>query len=164
MINNITLFAMSFSDMFSSMGLSPIIREPTIFLSNNILDLLLATHEDRILSCHVHPPFPHCCHAIVSFKYVFHDTDQFPNSKNKKPCRMWSRADFSRLSECLRSIDWHFELDYLTASEQYDKFLHVIDPFIEKFVPYSNFEMQDKVPWSLNPSKHLIRPKKSGLE
>ena len=64
-----------FLDAFTEAGLTQVVQDPTIFPSNNVLDLCLVTDEERIVTCDVLQPFPGCCHGVVKIQYTFQDVD-----------------------------------------------------------------------------------------
>ena len=51
--------------VFMSIGLTQWVTEPTFPRSNNILDLILSTEDDRVGSVQVLPPLPGCDHCPV---------------------------------------------------------------------------------------------------
>ena len=62
---------LEFYEMFATVGLSQVVREPTNFPSCTILDLILLSHSDRMGCCCVLPPLPSCSHACILISYIF---------------------------------------------------------------------------------------------
>ena len=54
-------------------------------------------------------------------------------------------------------VNWQCELLYLSPNEQYVRFLQILRPLIEKFVPAISLTQDRSPPWTLNPPRHMLR-------
>ena len=146
----------SFLELFISLGLTQVVKEPTSFPSGNTIDLCLLSHPDRLGSVAVEPPLPACNHGIVIVEYTFQTLE---SSKGRSPKRIWTKGNFARISEALEDINWEAEFMGLNTQEMYDKFLALIAHPIERFIPISQ-DRVGKPPWTLNPPRSMTRRRK----
>ena len=118
-----------FYDVFTTIGLTQIVSEGTIFPSGNVLDLCLVSFPDRVGSCNVLPPLPSCPHCPVLVNYVFQDLNT-SISTNGQPDRIGTKGNYNLMSRCLQSVDWEHELCSLPANRQYSRLLNIFFPLI----------------------------------
>ena len=60
-----------FLDCFFSLSLTQWVLSPTFLHSDNILDLVLTSEEDRLGDVVVHPALPGCRHSPITYSYFF---------------------------------------------------------------------------------------------
>ena len=93
-------------------------------------------------------------------RYVFQNIENnITGASCRKPQRLWARGDYELLGRFLREIDWYYELAYLSVNDQYEIFLKVIEPLIDRCIPLCGMKGFNKVPWAVNPPKSLCRQK-----
>ena len=149
-----------FFDSFISCGLHQVVKESTSFPSGNILDLFFTSNSERVGSCLVMPPLPRCSHSPVLCTYVFQGVDLGERSSiGGTDRRVWTRGRYDIMSSILNVIDWDAEFLNLTPNLQYKKFLNVLDPLIERYIPLAGQSKKDEVPWNKNPPRNLIQNK-----
>ena len=146
-----------FFDCFSSLGLMQMIHRPTFFPAGSVIDLVLCSHPERIGSTEVLAPWPHCGHGQVLFKYVFQSVVHQSVGSASAECRIWSRGNYQLIGRCLSQIDWDYEFESLDVNEQYETFLNIIQPLVERFVPPIETSRVNSVPWAKNPPRSLRR-------
>lgn len=61
----------NFPDLFTSLGLSQWVKQPTFLCSDHILDLIFTTEHDRISNLTLLDPLPGCDHFPIIFDYLF---------------------------------------------------------------------------------------------
>lgn len=104
-----------FLDMFNTLGLQQWVNEPTYLRSDNILDLVLTSETDRVISVTLHPPFPHCDHCLVKFSYIFQgDYDDIDDAVTFLD---WSRGKYSKIRQALDRYDWDLEFMNLNIDD-----------------------------------------------
>ena len=144
-----------FLDCFTSLGLTQWTEEPTNIRANNILDLVLTSETDRVLSTNVLPPFPNCDHCVILCSYVFqfkcHPTPDCSTSY------FWPKANFKKINETLSTIDWDFEFSDLTINDAYSRFLSIISSLGKSYAPSCrpNTNSISNKPWEHKPPKEL---------
>ena len=149
----------SFYNAFVTVGLNQIIDCPTIHPSGNILDLFFTSDLERIGSYEVLHCLPNCAHSPVLVNYIYQflpDSDVASNESSSIEY-LWSRGRFDLLSRCLADVDWESELDTLLPDAQYCKFLNIIHPLIDRFVPVKVPSAKSPFPWTKNPPRQLTR-------
>lgn len=131
---NIAPRDMMFLECFSSLGLNQWVLEPTITTSNNILDLVLTSEEDRVGLLELLPPLPKCSHAVIKAEYIFqiglNRTDDWHTAK-----RAWLSGNYKKINENLSHIDWQFELQFLNVENMCNKVNEILNSLIERYVP-----------------------------
>ena len=147
-----------FFETFISAGLQQVVNESTCFPSGNVLDLFLTSNSERIGSCLVMPPFLRCSHSPVLCTYVFQDIG-FDADNVEITQRLWTKGRFDIMSDILNVIDWDDELHDLSPDLQYRKFLNILDPMINRYVPLIDLSKKQKLPWNKNPPRNLIQNK-----
>ena len=145
-----------FLDAFTDLGLTQMVNEATNFPSGSTIDLCLVSAEERISSCEVLPPFPHCSHGVVKILYTFQNRAADPceddgEENNSRGKRVWTKANFNGMRSLLSQIDWAGELSTIGVQDQYIKFLTVAQALEERFVPLYSPRNSRGVPWALNP-------------
>ena len=156
LISSASPLDLSYFNLFTSdLGLTQIVNEPTNFPSGNTLDLFFPSHSDRIGSFEV---LPSCSHSPVLVNYVF-QFSSYLQEQNFSSGRSWQKGRYNLISESLSLVDWYEELFCLGAAEQYKRFLDILYPLIERYVPIAPTYQPDKVPWPTNPPRSLCRAK-----
>ena len=145
---------LKFLDLFTELGLMQIVKESTFYPSGSTLDLVLVTHSERIGSCKVLDLMPRCHHTPIIICYVFQISHELNYSVLDCDVRLWTRGNYLQLGRIFENIDWYSELNNLSPALQYSKFLSIVSPLIERFVPLKSYN-STKVPWSLNPPRSL---------
>ena len=143
-------------DCFTDIGLTQVVAEPTHFPSENTLDLALFTHPERQGTVSVLPPLPACSHGVVSVEYFFQNCAAVGNEL-LSTTRLWSKGNYSLISEKLAEVDWVTEFLGKDVQEQYTRLLDFLEVLIERYVPVSRASA--KPPWTLNPPRSLLRDK-----
>lgn len=146
---HITPRDMKFLECFSSLGLKQWVLEPTITTSNNTLDLIFTSEEDRVGLLELLPPLPNCCHTVIKTEYIFqiglNEVDDYHPTK-----RAWHLGNYKLINENLSHIDWQYELQYLNVENMCNKVNDILKSFIERFVPLidvsRNFNSQRNKP------------------
>ena len=151
-----------FYDTFTLLGLNQVVSEATNSPSGTILDLFLTADTDRVGECVVLPPLPGCSHSPVKVDYIFQN---FPRSNVDNPSsvdveRLWTKGRYDLISSCLRDVDWDMELCTLLPPDQYNRFIAILTPLIERFVPAKSTN-SFSVPWPKNPPRAMVRAKSS---
>ena len=144
----------SFLDCFTSLGLSQLIMEPTFFPSGNILDLILISDIDRIGDTQVFPPFPNCGHSPVIASYYFQATNP---PADCTPLKLWRRGQYTEINNALAEIDWEFELAHLDPDQMYTRFLNIIQPLTDRYIPTKDNPNPSQLPWPIKPPPALKR-------
>ena len=152
-----------FMEAFISLGLTQWVKEATYPLSGNILDLILTTDSDRIGAVYVLPPIPGSDHCPTLCDYLFdhfNSTASAPRTRKK-----WHHGKYDKISMRLSDIDWDQELSCLDINDAYTRFLDIMSPLVEEYVPSSFRTPQDrKVPWKVHPPTSLITHRKAAWD
>ena len=133
-----------FYNTFSSLGLSQVVRESTNYPSGNVIDLVHLSNEERLGSCSVLAPLSRCSHGSVVYTYLF-QTDLCRDDASYA-IRIWSKSRFDVMKRHIDEIDWHLEFLYLDPDQQFARFIELLSPLIEKFVPIRNVKYFNKPP------------------
>ena len=139
-----------FYNCFIELGLSQFVNQPTYPRSDNILDLILSTEHDRISSVSVLPQIPHCDHCPVSFCYNF---DFSTSSENPVMKFTWHKGDYTKIALELSEIDWDFEFSYLNVQAKYTRFLDILLPLVNRYVPKNTAKHEFRV---VKPPRDLL--------
>ena len=124
--------------LFSALGLTQWVHEGTYLYSNNILDLVLTSENDRVVNLELFPPFPHCGHLLVKFEWLFSlppDNAAHLHSPKGPPKYLWSHADFASIKRELIDIDWEFEFCFGNVNDNYTYLSEVIKHCMLRHVP-----------------------------
>ena len=149
-----------FADMFRSLGLTQWISEGTFPRSENMLDLILTSEEDRISAAHVQPPPPGCDHCSTHCDYVFDMDIQIASQQHNR--LQWHRGRYGTINNILSDIDWDLELSNLSAQDAFIKLLSILEPLVDQYIPrVSQGARRRKVPWKSNPPSSLKRRRKA---
>ena len=125
----------SFLDCFNSLGLTQWVHEPTYPHSGNILDLVLTSEPDRIGLTKVLLPLPGCDHYPTMFEYAFvTDHPQESDPSHAFPHKHWHKGNYGAITHHLASLDWYFELAYLSADKAFEHFATILHSLVEQFV------------------------------
>jgi len=102
-----------FLNLFDTLGLIQLVREPTFIRSGNVLDLVLSSERDRVQNVVLCPPFPHCGHVLVMFDYLFQGESTNNDPNHERPVvRDWYKGNYDSIRSALLNIDWDLELSY----------------------------------------------------
>ena len=102
-------------------GLKQWVLQPTFIISDNILDLILTSEDDRVSDSSLLDPPPGCDHLLLEFIY------QFSSVVYSDPVQVkWFKADYAEIGRRLLDIDWDFEFGNLEVEYCYDAFLNPI--------------------------------------
>ena len=154
----------SFLDCFNSLGLTQWVHEPTYPRSGNILDLVLTSESDRIGLVKVLSPFPGCDHCPTMFEYAFvADHSQESYSSQASPHKHWHKGNYGAITHHLASLDWNFELAYLSADEAFKHFATILHCLVEQFVPVKP-KQEKKAPWLKRPPTSLINHRQAAWQ
>ena len=163
-----TLHASSFDrqgfEVFTTLGLTQWVTEPTFPRSGNILDLVLSTEDDRVGSVQVMPPLPGCDHCPVLCNYIF---DFYSSSSEVIPgqSRRWHKGKYDHILQNLCAIDWDAELAHRDIDGAYTCFMEILELLIDEFVPIAPLSRKPvKLPWKTNPPRSLKTRKKEAWE
>ena len=151
-------------EVFTSLGLTQWVSEPTFPRSGNILDLILSTEGDRVGSVQVLPPLPGCDHCPVLCSYVFdsHNSclEVIPD-QNKN----WHKGKYNHILHALTEIDWDCELAHRDIDCAYNRFIDILMQLTDEFVPVTvSSRKSTKLPWKTNPPHRLRTSKKEAWE
>ena len=143
-----------FYDAFLSLGLTQWVRKPTYVMSDNILDLVLTSSDDRVLSLELLAPLPNCHHMPVFFEYAFAEGSW--DCAGSAPGFLWFNGDYAGVVSYLLCVDWDVELGELTVNNMYERFISVLNSTIEAYVPVKTC-MRGRPPWKHHPPKDVLR-------
>ena len=104
-------------------------------------------------------PLPSCCHCPVALDYIFQMDEQVESGEDTKMITLWGKGQYNLFSQCMQQIDWSYELDNLLPDEQYNRFLQILRPMIDKFIPKVQLIEKSSSPWTKNPPRQLTRAK-----
>ena len=145
-----------FVDCFSSLGLTQWVLSPTFVFSDNILDLVLTSEEDRLGDVTVHPTLPGCGHSPLTFCYHFM-RPLAPNISGSVR-RAWHRGNYGLIEESVAGVDWSYEFSELSLSEMLSRFGCIIGPLIDLHIPVHDPKSQGA---RFRPPGELVRARKS---
>ena len=143
----------SFMDLFTNLGLTQVVCEPTNFPSGNTIDLCLLSHHERLGSISVLPPLPACSHGPVLVQYTFQK--QVPSHPTSTK-RIWAKGKYSQINSRLDDIVWEVEFAGLNVQQMNQKLTTIVDNLVDRYVPVSSRDCS-KPPWALNPPRSAIR-------
>ena len=152
---HITNVDSAFLDLFNSFGFHQWINEPTFIYSNNILDLILTSDDDRVLDIDILPPFPRCGHCLIKFSYVFQG-DIIHNDINNLHSLNWSRGKYSHIRRYLNQYDWDFELMHLDADSTSEMITSILTDLSLTYVPPKR-PSKSSPPWHKSVPRNLFR-------
>lgn len=153
-----------FLETFLVLGLTQWVKEPTFPRSGNILDLILTTECDRVGSVNVLPPIPGCDHCPTLCEYLFSYSGHVTSSSGVKK-RRWHRGKYNQISEGLSEVDWDFEFLHLDVHDAYTRFLDILSPLINEFVPLTaTLSQSRKLPWKVHPPTSLLNRRKAAWD
>ena len=146
----------NFFDLFTSLGLTQWVTEPTYPRSGNILDLILTSESDRVGLIEVIAPLPGCDHCPTAFDYVF--SNQLDPAPNSAPTvqRAWHKGRYRAISRSLETTNWDYELAYRDADDSFNHLAETLSDLIQVNVPLK-LPRDGKPPWSTRPPSSLVR-------
>ena len=130
LVGNVTPHDRAFLDAFLVMGFEQWVRESTFLPSGNVLDLVFTSDDDIVNEVQVLAPLPGCHHCPVVATLLPHCSD--PGVAPLNMHRMWHRADYGRMCEYLRTVDWMDEFGDLSAADCYQAGLLIYLVFLKK--------------------------------
>ena len=142
----------SFYEVFSIVGLSQWVYEPTFLQSGNILDLVLSSSPDAVCDLQTLPPMPGCQHIPVVFSYLAMESECAIRGEVSK--YLWYKGDYSSMNEELAVVDWDSMFSNRTVEDCYSLFCSTISRLVQLYVPL----VEQRPPrWQLPPPRALIR-------
>ena len=153
LVGNVTPHDRAFLDAFLVMGFEQWVRESTFLPSGNVLDLVFTSDDDIVNEVQVLAPLPGCHHCPVVATLLPHCSD--PGVAPLNMHRMWHRADYGRMCEYLRTVDWMDEFGDLSAADCYQVFVNVMSEVIDMFVPQVE-PRPGRPTWIAKPPRSLI--------
>ena len=145
-----------FLESFLVAGLRQWVTEGTFFPSGNTLDLVLTSDHDVVGEVSVLPPLPGCHHCPVVAQLFPHTMEI--QQTDELTARLWYKGRYSEINEVLMTMDWDGELDALSSDQMYERFLNIIHPLIEEFVPMRSCR-SSSLGWDAAPPRSLVREK-----
>ena len=148
-----------FFGAFLSLGLTQWVNESTYPRSGNILDLILTTEQDRVCDVEVLPPLPGCDHCLTVCGYLF-DLQPF-GCPSARMVRKWHKGKYKAISRMLDDVDWDIELVHLDAGQAYSRFLDILSPLVDKYVPLADISVSNsRLPWKSSPPSRMRTKRK----
>ena len=135
-----------FLDFLSKHDLIQMIDQNT-HESGSILDLLIAPVNNNVISLTVEAPFTKTCDHRTIRVCVAMNGDK---TKQKPAKQNFYKADYCKINDYLRGIDWHSLLQDEDIESNYNKFINVLQDSIQRFVPYNTTHRS-----KINLPKHL---------
>ena len=149
-----------FLNLFDTLGLIQLVKEPTFIRSGNILDLVLSSERDRVQNVVLCPPFPHCGHALVMFDYFLQgelELDISKPSRHEKPVFCdWYKGNYDSIRSALLSIDWDLELSHRDVEGISEFIRQVLLDLTSLHVPEKKLQLS-RLPWHKHIPKALVK-------
>ena len=125
----------AFLDCFIECGLSQWVNFGTFLSSDNVLDLVLTSNEDRVCDVYSLPVLPKCQHYPVVCEMVYEDKQK---EDENIPKLAWHKTKFNKINQKLLNIDWEMLFQDLDADSCYilfrDIIVELIEPKINNFI------------------------------
>ena len=138
---------LSFTTCFNNHGLLQWVDFPTFVPSGNTLDLVLSSEHDRIGNIRSLCPLPGCGHVPIVFDY-FYSFGPVDLSCDISGKRAWSRGKYKYIEEYVSLVDWDYEFLHLSVTAMMCKFLAVIRPLIDSYIPLCQYMRKTTSPVS----------------
>ena len=137
----------SFLDLFVASGLLQWINFPTTIRSDNTIDLVLTSEDDRISFVSQLPPLPNCDHIPTVFSYVFpgHGLRQ----EDIYSTRNWFSGNYRSCNDYFDFHDWDLVLYGLNCVEANDILMPIVNKAIEAYIPLKR-PTRGRPPWQRN--------------
>ena len=145
-----------FYGCFLECGLYQWVTFGTFIPSDNVLDLILTSDEDRVGEVYSSPPLPGChhCPVICSMIFQFRVEEDCPNEDRLS----WARANFARMESDLMDIDWELAFSNMTVHQCYEYFVSEVNECIENHVPLGPAPRSGR--WLSEPPRAVISQRK----
>ena len=134
---------------------------PTFLRSNNILDLILTTENDRISHLSLIDPFPGCDHFPITFEYsfcTFADSGSRNFSINLK--FNFFKGNYNTINSYLNDIDWDDKFSGLGIEEAHNCFISILHDAFQNFLPLKQLVNSKKPPWTRSIPKSVKQNKR----
>ena len=141
-----------FRDCFVGLGLTQWVEFGTFQRSDNILDLVLTSDDDRIVDIFADALFPQCHHYPIIFRLAYQETDR---TEEVSPKLDWHKGNFLKISEELDSQDWETLFHGLDADVCYNILLGIVNESVERWVPLKQSLGECK--WLKDPPRAMKR-------
>ena len=148
-------YSVRFRDTCLDSFLHQMIHENT--RGNNILDLVLTTHENLISNISSSDPLATCDHNTI--EYVLDTSITVTNMKIEQLCL--KRANYSNMKLALQGIDWKSELQDLNAEEAWAFFNNTMQEVISTHIPKKKIKKKKQAHWFSNDIKVKLSQKKA---
>ena len=135
----------SFLDLFSSLGLSQLISQPT-HINGNILDVVLTNIPNNISNICVHDINKHCKsdHCSLSFEISNH----FKRLKRpKRKIFNYKKADWANLNKSLQSFPWSQAFYNKDSNQCWNIFKSTVLDFCHQHIPTITIKHDYQPPW-----------------
>ena len=143
-----------FLESFLLSGLRQWVCEGTFFPSGNMLDLFLTSDHDVVGDVSVLPPLPGCHHCpIVAqvFPYTLGCAEP-----DERTSRLWFKGNYGAINESLLRVDWDSEFEGGNVDQMYERFLEILGPIVEEFVPERLYDPK-RLEWAADPPRSMKR-------
>ena len=144
----------SFYEVFSLIGVTQWVQEPTFVPSDNILDLIFTSECDFGINVFSVPPLP-WCHHIPMMLYFCVNLPTVLGGSAKKEFILWYKGRYNLICENLDLVDWSAVFLGETLESCWSRFVSCIEALVARFIPVGN--IGDAYHPQLNPPKSLIR-------
>ena len=150
--NSIQVLDRMFRDCFVGLGLTQRVEFATFQRSDNILDLVLTSDDDRVVDIFADALFPRCDHYPIIFSLTYQETYRFDEASPKLD---WHKGDFLKISEELDSQDWETLFHGLDVQACNNILLEIVKQSVERWVPLRQPPGECK--WLKNPPRAMKR-------
>ena len=141
-----------FRDCFVGLGWTQWVEFGTFHRSDNILDLVFTSDEDRIVDISSDSLFPSCGHFPIIFSLAYQGTD---SSAEALPKLDWHKGNYLKISEELDSHDWEQLFYGLDTEICYNILLEKVNESVERWVPLKRALGECK--WLKDPPRAMKR-------
>jgi len=143
----------NFVDLVLDNFLNQHVNEPT--RDKNVLDLVFTSEEAMIEDLEVKEHFSTSDHNIICFNLI--SKTDMPLSNVIK--YNYSRADYVKIIEYLKEIDWEVKFKDLDAEKMWNIFCELLNEVIMKFVPKIINKSKKFPVWMTSDAKKLRKNK-----
>lgn len=114
------------------------VHECIYYSSGNtrMLDLILASEEDRVIDVQISPPFPNCELSLFTCRHILQHPpliDDFPL------LGLWTKGNCNLINKHLLETDWNHEFCHLNVCNLYNSFLETVYFLVVESVAYPGF-------------------------
>ena len=143
-----------FRDCFVGLGWTQWVEFGTFHRSDNILDLVFTSDEDRIVDISSDSLLPRCGHFPIIFSLAYQGTD---SSEETMPKLDWHKGNYLKISEELDSHCWEQLFYGLDTEICYNIFLEIVNESVARWVPFKRAPGECK--WLKDPPRAMKRKK-----